>query len=350
MRDNSAFLCCAGKYLFLKQSFIICVRSNAVVSEVFWHISVLILNPGFFLVLMCLCISLCRISPRHSLPIGNLSPATASSSSRNKLFIISSTVSCQSVVMDPSVFLMVDVMLPVFSLFAIILYVMNHGLSFMFSSTYFFQVFFLAVRIAVLYLWRQFPKAFCTLSLASKSSVFFSLLLYRFVCFFIFARSEVHHVLISFLRRFSQSVCRRLYADSLFNFTCCRSVLVSKSNWWIWCYHWSHSAPFSSLSFCPWAFLLALWYRYWIYCLCIPDMSTVVRAYLLFGVRDFLDNFSLLICEWREPQALFCIYICTLCCVSSLVNACCSTWIYDPLSDRWIDVTTSVLCQYWLMT
>jgi len=55
------------------------------------------------------------------------SPSNTSSSFRNGLFIISFAVSCQPAVMDPSSFLMVDMMFPVFSLFATILYMMDHG-------------------------------------------------------------------------------------------------------------------------------------------------------------------------------------------------------------------------------
>jgi len=124
----------------------------------------------------------------HSLSASN------ASSFKNRHFIISFTVSCQSAVMDPSAFLTVDIF-PVISLFATILCAMNHGSLFMLSSTYFFQTFPLAARNAVLYLSRQSLKAFCALSLVSKSSILFNLLLYRRVCFLMFERSEVHHVI-----------------------------------------------------------------------------------------------------------------------------------------------------------
>jgi len=146
---------------------------------------------------------------------------------------------------------------------------MFHGLSFILLSTYFFQVFLLAVCITALYLWKQFRKEIYTLSLVSKSNVLFNLLLHRFVCFLIFVRSEVHHVisrhpfifvlgiafsqalviqfvnsvvasfgllekldgfvLISSFPSFSHSACHRLY-NGLFSFTCLRPVLVSRSN------------------------------------------------------------------------------------------------------------------------
>jgi len=218
--------------IFLKQSFIIWVRSDAVISEVSWYISALIPSGPDALVLIYISLYLMYLHGtffRYSL---------------------SSTM-------------------PAFNLFATILYVMIHELSFILSSTYFFQVFSLAVRIAALYFWRQFRKAFYALSLISKSSILFSLFLHRFVCFFIFARSEVYHVIprhpfilvlgivfsqalviqfvnsvvasfgllerldgsvfISSLRSCSQSAYRRLY-DGLFNFSCLRSVLVSRSS------------------------------------------------------------------------------------------------------------------------
>jgi len=156
MRDNSAFLCCVGKYPFLKQSFIIWVRNGAVISEVFWYILALIPSgPGDlfgFSVWMYSLISL--TSTTSSSSVDSLSPSNASSSFKNRHFIISFAISCQPAVMDPSAFLM-DMMFPVFSLFATIPYVMDHGSVFMLSSTYFFQVFSLAVHIAVLYFWRQ---------------------------------------------------------------------------------------------------------------------------------------------------------------------------------------------------
>jgi len=89
--------------------------------------------------------------------------------------------------MDPFAFLIVDMItwLPVFNLFATLLYMIVHGLSFMLFS-YTFLEFSLAVHIVALHFWRQFRNAFCVLSLTFKSSVFFNLLLYKFVCFFMF--------------------------------------------------------------------------------------------------------------------------------------------------------------------
>jgi len=84
----------------------------------------------------------------------------------------------------------------------------------------------------------------------------------------------------------------------------------------LWCYDrcWSHSAPLSSLSFCPGPFLLVLWCQCWIRYLCIHDMSMVVRAHLLLEVwgstvlpRWFLPSGS----DWGEPQVRFRVYVCT---------------------------------------
>jgi len=99
----------------------------------------------------------------------NLSLTTASSSFKNKRFIISSAISSQSAIMNSSAFLIVDIILPVSSLFVTILYVIDYGSLFMLSSMSFFQIFSLAVRIATLYFWRQFRKAFRALSPTSKS-------------------------------------------------------------------------------------------------------------------------------------------------------------------------------------
>jgi len=67
------------------------------------------------------------------------------------------------IIINPSTFFILDMMLPVITLLVIIL--VHHGYLFMFSSTYFFDVFSLAVRIAALYFCRLFRKAFCVLSL-----------------------------------------------------------------------------------------------------------------------------------------------------------------------------------------
>jgi len=95
-----------------------------------------------------------------SFSMDNLSLTTASSSFKNKRFIISSAISSQSAIMNSFAFLMVDIILPLSSLFVTILYVMDYGSLSMLSSMSFFQIFSLAVRIAALYFWRQFRKAF----------------------------------------------------------------------------------------------------------------------------------------------------------------------------------------------
>jgi len=137
---------------------------------------------------------------------------------------------------------------------------MHYDSLFMFFLTYFFYISSLAIRIAVLYFCRL-RKVSCAFSLTFKSRVFFSFLLYRHICIFIFARSEVHHVIschqfiyvfeivlsqalviqlvnsavayFGFLERFDgfvpinsspslfQSAFCRLY-DSLFSFACCQ--------------------------------------------------------------------------------------------------------------------------------
>jgi len=85
MSDNSAFLCCIGKYPFLKQSFIIWIRIGAVISEVFWYISAMTSSgPLLYLPLVYVCILISPTFTASYSSMGSLSPITASSSFKNR--------------------------------------------------------------------------------------------------------------------------------------------------------------------------------------------------------------------------------------------------------------------------
>jgi len=98
---------------------------------------------------------------------------------------------------------------------------------------HFFHVFSLPVRIAALYFCRLFRKTFCVLSLVSKPRVFFGLLLHRHIYFFIFVRSEVHHIISrhSFIYILESVLSQVLVIQfSLFSFAYRQLVLASMSN------------------------------------------------------------------------------------------------------------------------
>jgi hypothetical protein len=102
---NSAFLCCFGKHLLLKQSFIIWIKSNDIILEVFWYISVLIssklralLDLNVLMYLFIFYFYDARFRCRQLLP------ASALYFFRNKPLIILSAISCQLLVIDPSFF------------------------------------------------------------------------------------------------------------------------------------------------------------------------------------------------------------------------------------------------------
>jgi len=234
-----------GKVSLLEVTVIICVRSTAVKSKVLWYISVLI--P---------------------------SSTTVSLSSRNKLFIIPCAVSYQSIVIEYRTVHLLDDVHDITGLKFIIYYRWYIINLFIFSSMDFFHMFSFTVRIAALYYCRMFRKAFCVHTLAFKSRVFFSCLLYRCDRFFHFCNRNISGYLSPFMyilcmyswdylmtsfdyrarkfcRRFfriyreircfrssisinsshslSQSAFRRLF-DGFFNFAYRWSVLVTRSN------------------------------------------------------------------------------------------------------------------------
>jgi len=134
-------------------------QSGAVISEDSWYISALIPSGlrGLFNLNVFIYVLLFRRTLGHSLAVGNLS---ASLSSRDKLLIISSAVSCQAIVIDSIAFLTVDMMLPLFSLlvtilYVVVLYVLYYGFLFTFFSMYFFHVFSLELRITALYFFSE---------------------------------------------------------------------------------------------------------------------------------------------------------------------------------------------------
>jgi len=160
MRIKSAFLFACfllasffGKHRFLKQLFIISVRSSVVISFLlYFDLDSLwtwkFVGPSVF---MYSFISFSSTAPT----VVGLSLIIVSSSFRNKPFMISSAVSCQLLVIDPFAFLTVNIKLPVFNLSTTIGYMMDHDSLFMLSSTYLFHAFPLAGYIAALYFLRS---------------------------------------------------------------------------------------------------------------------------------------------------------------------------------------------------
>jgi len=248
----------------------------------------------------------------------------------------------------------------------------------MFFSTYFFYVFSLTVRIAALYFYRLFRKTFCALFLDFKSRVFFSLLLYRYVCFLFYfyevesplcylSPSVIYFwdcliisfinwlsslwilswlpsdfsrgLIISFLWTLHVACLSLLFADCTTIF----SVLLIASQ-----YSKSNSMIitadlirhyFPAYLFYSWAFLLMLWYQCCIRYLYIPDILMIVRSHLPLGIQDSIifPRQFLSSVPWlkRTIGSILHLYPHNiLCYVAMLGNAYYSAWIYDPLSNR----------------
>jgi len=116
----------------------------------------------------------------------------------------------------------------------------------------------------------------------------------------------------------------------------------------LWCYDhcWSHMVLFCSLSFCPWVLFRAVismldflpvypWYvdGY-------PGSSAIQSPRFHCAsstIFPFLSSDN-----WKEPQARFCIYDCTLCYLSSLGNAYYSSWTYSYWKSWWFWI------DYWI--